>query len=105
MGPKHKPDFYLRALEKANPAQWYSTCVLGIISIRKQSGTSRLFQVGLYHKIVKEFMGHASDAVHQYQITSDDQRKSVSEIIAGKGVEVNVVKVPSCSDLGEKGTI
>ena len=35
-------------------------------------------------KIVKEYTGHTSDAVDQYQITSADQRKKLSEIIGGE---------------------
>ena len=34
-------------------------------------------------KIIKEYTGHTSDAVDQYQITSDDQRKELSKIIGG----------------------
>ena len=38
VGPKNKPNFYLRSLEKTNPVQWYSTQVLGINIIRKTVG-------------------------------------------------------------------
>ena len=41
----------------------------------RRSGTTRLFQAGVERKIVKEYTGHTSDAVDQYQITSADQRK------------------------------
>ena len=63
-----KPNFYLRSLEKINPAQWYSTQVLGLNKIKQTvnemlksaeldgfftnhslrcTGTSRLFQAGV----------------------------------------------------------
>ena len=51
---------------------------------------TRLFQAGVDRKIIKEFTGHVSDAVDQYQVTSDQQRREVSAIIAGE----NVVKQP-----------
>ena len=98
-----KPNFYLRSLERYTPAQWYGEQVVGINSIRKimgeiskqtglegfftnhslrRSGTTRLFQAGIDRKIIKEFMGHISDAVDAYQITSDQQRQRLSEVIA-----------------------
>ena len=33
---------------------------------------------------MKEFTGHASDAVDQYQITSHEQREDISHIISGE---------------------
>ena len=33
--PSMKPNFYLRSLERTNPAQWYSTQVVGLIPLRK----------------------------------------------------------------------
>ena len=116
VGPKSKNNFYLRSLEKINPAQWYGNRVLGINAIRKtvttmlkdakldgfftnhslrRSGTTRLFQAGIDRKIIKEFTGHVSDAVDQYQITSDDQRRQVSAVIAGDNVVRNSVE---CQD-------
>ena len=104
---KRKANFYLRPLEKPNSAQWYSCRVLGINSIRKvvsqmlkdakldgyftyhslqRSATTILFQAYVDRKLVKEFTGHASDAVDQYQITSDKQREGMSKIMAGKNV-------------------
>ena len=39
--------------------------------------------------MVKEFTGHRSDAIDQYQITSHEQRKQLSEIVQGSdGSEV-----------------
>ena len=34
----HKPNFYLRSLEKTNPAQWYSSQVVGLNTLRKTVG-------------------------------------------------------------------
>ena len=100
---KHKSNFYLRSLEKINPAQWYSHQVVGICTLRKtigrmlkdakldgfftnhslrRSGTSRLFQAGVDRKIIKEYTGHRSDVVDQYQITSEAQRQELSAILA-----------------------
>ena len=100
-----KANFYLRSLTHTTPAQWYSTRVLGIHSIRKTIGmllkcseldgffsnhslhrtsTTRLFNAGVDRKLVKEFTGHASDAVDQYQIMSDTQREQISKIIGGE---------------------
>ena len=101
VGKNSKANFYLRRLEKTNPAQWYSTRVLGINAIRKtvqemvksvrldgfftnhslrRSGTTRLFQAGVDRKIIKEFTGHSSDAVDNYQVTSEEQRHELSSI-------------------------
>ena len=116
VGPKQKPNFYLRSLDKINPAQWYSSSVVGINTLRKtvgsmlkdakldgfftnhslrRSGTTRLFQAGVDRKIVKEFTGHASDPVDKYQITSDDQRCQISNVISGESVKKSVEKEPS----------
>ena len=35
-------------------------------------------------KIIKEFTGHHSDALHAYEVTSDMQRQEVSNIIQGQ---------------------
>ena len=50
------------------------------------------YLAGVDRKIVKEFMGHASDAVDQYQITSDAQRQEMSKIIADKKDNQNKCK-------------
>ena len=104
VGNKGKSNFYLRPLEKINPAQWYSSRVMGVNAIRKvvgkmlksakldgyftnhslrRSATTRLFRAGVDRKLIKEFTGHSSDAVDKYQITSDEQRKEMSSIISG----------------------
>ena len=44
-----------------------------------------LFNAGVNRKLVKEFMGHTSDAVDQYQIASDDQ---ISNIIGGRQMSI-----------------
>ena len=79
-----KPNFYLRSLEKINPAQWYSTQVFRLNKIKQTvkemlksakldgfftnhslrcTGTSRLFQPGLDQKLVKEYLGYHSDTL------------------------------------------
>ena len=93
-------------MEKPTPSQWYGEQIVGINSLRKvvgsmlkdgkldgyftnhnlrRSGTTRLFQNGIDRKLVKEFMGHSSDAVDNYQVTSDEQRAQMSKIIQGGG--------------------
>ena len=87
VGPKTKKlNFYMRSLEKPNPAQWYSEQVVGKHTLSKtvgrllkeakldgfftnhslrRTGSTRLFQAGVDRKIVKEYTGHMSDAVRQ----------------------------------------
>ena len=50
----------------------------------RRSGTTRLFQAGVDRKIIKEFTGHTSDAVDNYQVTSHEQKRQMSEILAGE---------------------
>ena len=52
----------------------------------RRSSTTHLFQAGVDRKIIKEFTGHSSDAVDKYQITSNEQCKQLSAIIAGENV-------------------
>ena len=99
-----KMNFYLHSLEKPTPTQWYGEQVVGLNSIRKvvgnllksaqldghftnhslrRSSTSRLFQSGVDRKLIKEFTGHQSDALNEYEITFDHQRKAISNIISG----------------------
>ena len=106
--PNRKCNFYLRSLEKYTPAQWYGDQVVGLNTLRtvmkdiakkanlesfvtnhslRRTGTTRLFRGGVDRKLVKEYTGHSSDAVDQYQITSDEQRESLSKIIAGESHE------------------
>ena len=101
---KRKANLYLRSLERYTPVQWYGEQVVGLASLRKimtdmskkaklegfftnhslrRSATTRLFQAGVDRKLIKEFTGHSSDAVDAYQITSDEQRRSLSAIIGG----------------------
>ena len=46
------------------------------------SGTSRLFQAGVDQKLIKEYAGHRSDVVDNYQVTSEAQRQELSAILA-----------------------
>ena len=109
-----KYNFYLRSLEKFTPTQWYGEQVVGVNTLKKvtqkllknakldgfftnhslrRSGSTRLFTNGIDRKLVKEFTGHRSDAVDQYQITSDEQRQEMSEIIGGKKKQESVENV------------
>ena len=96
VGPKtKKSNFYLRSLERPNPAQWYGEHVVGLHTLSKVVGrmmkhcdsetfyshhslrrtsTTRLFQAGVDRKIIKEFTGHVSDALDKYQMTLEDQK-------------------------------
>ena len=47
----------------------------------RRSGGSRLFLAGMQQKLVKECTGHMSDAVDKYQITSEEQRETISNIL------------------------
>ena len=100
-----KHNFYLRSLEKPNPAQWFSCQVVGLNTIRqtigelmkttglegfftnhslRRSSTTCLFQAGVPKKIICEFTGHRSDALDRYEVTSEDQKEKVTKIIAGE---------------------
>ena len=50
-------------------------------SLRRSGGT-HLFNAGIDRKLVKEAMGHTSDAVDAYQITSEKQREIMSKVIS-----------------------
>ena len=50
----------------------------------RRSSTTRLFQAGVDKKIIKDFMGHRSDALDKYEVTSEEQRQNISKIIAGE---------------------
>ena len=97
-----KVNFYLRSLEKPTPKQWYAGQVVGSQTLSKvigkimelgefegfftnhsarRTGGTRLFRAGVQRKLVKECTGHRSDAVDKYQITSEEQRQKLSEII------------------------
>ena len=99
-----KPNFYLQSLKSPSPKQWYGREVVGSNRIKevvkdlrsfakidgyfinhslRRSGGSQLFQAGVDRKIVKEIIGHRSDAVDCYQITSEDQRARVGNILQG----------------------
>ena len=101
-----KPNFYLHSLSKYNPVQWYGEQVVSQHSLSKvvknllasaaidgyftnhslrRSGATRLFQANVDWKLVKEATGQecSSDAVDTYQVTSDQQRQKLSEVIAG----------------------
>ena len=132
-----KTNFYLSSLKKPNPAQWYGVQVVGKYTLAKtvsrmlkdaqldgyftnhslcRTGTTRLFRVGVDRKLIKEYTGHKSDAVDNYQVTSDDQRESLSVILQGGRKDENqtvMTETPlesqsksleiSVSDYDEKG--
>ena len=106
----------MQSRAKPNPGVWYNWEVLGENSIGKVIGDlmrsagyegffsghplrrtdmSRLFQVGVQRKIVKEGTGHTSDAVDSYQITSDHQRSCVSKILQSNPRS----EVPKCETI------
>ena len=101
-------NFYLHSLEKYTPAQWYGEQVVGRNTLCKtisdickdakidgfrtnhslrRTGTTRLFQHGVDHKLIKEFTGHTSDAVDAYQVTSKDQHREMSKILTSNNYE------------------
>ena len=106
VGPKtKKPNFYLRSLEKINPAQWYGEQVVGRHTLTqvvgrlmkncdlsyfvsnhslRRTGATRLLQGGVDRKTVKEFTGHTSDAIDKYQVTSHNERAQISKILNGE---------------------
>ena len=86
------------------PTQLYGEQVVGLNSIHKvvgnllksanldghftnhslrRSGTSCLFQSDVDKRLIKEFTGHRSDALDQYELTSRDQRQFISDVIGG----------------------
>ena len=100
-----KDNFYLQCKVKPTPKQWYQEQVIGKNTISKvvqnlvktakidgfftnhslrRSGGTRLFRAGIDRKLVKEHTGHRSDAVDQYQVTSEEQRKMLSDVIQGQ---------------------
>ena len=100
-----KDNFYLQTKQKNSPAVWYAREVMGENSVGKvigklmakagfegffsghslrRTGGSRLFQAGVQRKLIKECTGHSSDAVDAYQITSDSQCATISNILQSK---------------------
>ena len=70
-------------------------------SLRK-TGTIRLFRQAADQKIVNEFTGHSRDAVDAYQITSDEEKKEISKIIAREYIKkssVNKIQQPNLLEL------
>ena len=109
---QRKPNFYL---DKYTPAQWYGSQVVGLNSIKKVvsdiseqanidrfftnhslfcTSATRLFRSGVDRTLIKEFTGHLSDAIDNYQVTSDQQRENISKVIGG---EVNETVI-SCKE-------
>ena len=110
-----KDNFYLKGLAKKTPNLWYAEQVVGANTLSKvikslmkeadiqgyftnhsarRTGGTRLFQAGVDRKLVKEATGHTSDAVDKYQITSDQQRREMSKILAGNTSNDEVICLP-----------
>ena len=49
-----------------------------------RSSCTRLFQAGVDRKIVTEMFRHRSDAIDKYQVTSEFQKKHVSNMISNE---------------------
>ena len=111
VGKSKKYNFYLRSLEKPNPAQWYGDQLVGKNSLIKVVGkmlknakldryftnhslkhmsVTRLFQAGIDLKRVKEVTGHVSNTVNKYQVTSNKQRMEISDVLKCKMNEKEV---------------
>ena len=105
-----KHNFYLRSMEKPHPAQWYTSQVVGLNTLRKtvgqmlkdseldgyftnhslrRSNITRLFQAGVDKKLIREISGHRSDAIDKYAETSHTQREHISNILAGNNCDEN----------------
>ena len=99
-----KENFYLQCRMKPTPKLWFQEQVIGKNTISKvvkklmkraniegfftnyslrRSGGTRLFRAGVDRKLVKEFTGHRSDAIDNYQVTSFEQRKMLSSVVQG----------------------
>ena len=72
-----KDNFYLQSLQKLTPKQWYAGQVVGTHTLSKVeryfanhsarcTGGTRLFQVGVDCKLVKESSGDTSDTVNKF---------------------------------------
>ena len=104
----------MKSKQKVNPIQWYSEQVIGSNTLSKvvkrllsdakidgyftnhslrRSCPTRLFQAGVEKKIIKEITGHHSDALNLYEVTSEQQKKNVSEVLASKPSTVSKANV------------
>ena len=118
-----KNNFYLKALTKTRPSQWYANQVVGQNTLGKvvkelmnaveiegfftnhslrRTGSTRLFQAGVDRKLIKEATGHTSDAVDAYQVTSDQQREAMSKIIAGPKAPEQVLESDKSNSIANK---
>ena len=59
-----------------------------------RTAATHLFQAGQNVKLIKEITGHVSNAVEKYEMTSDQQRMHVSDIVQGNdnGEQVSEMK-------------
>ena len=107
-----KHNFYLCSMERPNPAQWYTSQVVGLNTLKKTVGhllkdakldrfftnhslrcstATCLFRAGVDKKLIREITGHRSYALDKYEETSHSQRKHISDVLAGNCTE-NVTK-------------
>ena len=82
---------------------WWSKLVLKVTSqviVYAELVPQGYFQAGVECKLVREVTGHKSDAIDQYQVTSDLQREELSKIISDRGNRC--LSVPKVGELEEK---
>ena len=117
--PSMKPNFYLRSLERTNLAQWFSTQVVSLNTLKKtvgemlkntkldgffsnhslhRTGISHLFQAGVPLKLIKEYSGHCSEALDRYQIPSEKQIQEISSVLAGSSTSKNDKEMSKVSE-------
>ena len=101
--PKDANAFYLQSLQHPTPTCWYSTHPLGhntalsstvaklckfariggfkTSHLLRATATSRLYRSGIDEQLIMERTGHRNlEGVCSYKCTSDDQRKTLSDI-------------------------
>ena len=63
----------------------------------RRSSTTRMFQGGIDKKIIREVTGHQSHALDAYEITSAEQKRQVSEVMAHNpaNLSVDLTKKPN----------
>ena len=113
-------DFYLHPLANPKGKTWYASQPIGrnilshvVSKLAKQAGlkgnfsnhslcataASCLYNANVDEQLISEVTGHRSNAVRGYKCTSNDQLKSVSNILYGDVPESNV---PSLGNIANK---
>ena len=101
-------DFYLHPLASVRGNTWYSSQPIGrnalskvVAKLAEQAGlkgnfsnhslrataASRLYNANVDEQLISEVTGHRSNAVQGYKRTSNDQLKSVSNILYGESCD------------------